>query len=88
MNQFQINCPHCDRLLDVGEATTESQRAVGLVYLSTKCRDCNAVFDSAGIGEENAVEQMNAKLRSRIGTSAEQWRIRPVSTVRKGPMRR
>jgi len=85
---YQVECPFCGRTLTVVETTNREQAHVGLVYVSTKCTDCNARIDGAGVGENAARVAMNDKLRKRIGTRPEQWNIRPSGrTRRRGPRR-
>ncbi len=74
---YFVDCPHCGRRLEVRETTTEVQCEAGLVYLGTKCVDCDTRIDAAGVGAEAARADMARVLTRRIGTSPIQWRIVP-----------
>ena len=88
MIQYDVECPFCGRSITISETTTAQQRSAGLVYLTTKCAPCDSRIDAAGVGENGARVVLAERLRERIGTRPERWRIQPSGrTRRRGRMR-
>lgn len=84
MERFNRQCPFCGGRIEVFDVTEPERRAVSLIYLRTRCVPCDARIEAAGIGEDDAVEQMDAAIRKRVHTRPEQWRIQPRGTARRG----
>jgi len=82
MNEHR-QCPFCARLLEVYDTTEPKARAVGLVYLQMRCPSCNVRIEGAGVGMKEALEQFDASREKRIGTTPDQWRIKPGRTRRR-----
>lgn len=86
--RLQWECPFCSGPIQVYETTTPPQDEAGLVYLGSKCVPCNARFDAAGIGAEDAVKDFDERMRRRRGTRPEDWRIKPREERKRGRGRR
>lgn len=77
------SCPFCGMDISVYPTTTEEQARAGLIYLAARCVPCNARFDSAGVGQEAALRDMDIRLERKRGTSRDAWRIRVGTTRRR-----
>lgn len=58
------------------ETTTEPQEAAGLVYLGARCLPCGTRFDAAGIGQFDALKDLDERFARRVGKRPEEFRIR------------
>jgi len=84
MERFNRQCPFCGAGIEVFDTTEPERRAVGLIYLRARCIPCNARIEAAGIGEEDAVRQMDKVIAKRVGTHPDQWKIVPRGSARRG----
>lgn len=75
MTSLRLECPFCLGEITAQPFTTERERAAGLVYLLAKCIPCDSRFESVGLGDEAAAEDMARILRKRVGTLPEYWRL-------------
>ncbi|MEN6368554.1 MAG: hypothetical protein ABFD77_02515 [Thermotogota bacterium] len=75
MERFNRQCPFCGGRIEVFDVTEPERRAVGLVYLRTRCVPCDARIEAAGIGEEDATRNLDKNISMRVGTEPGQWRI-------------
>ena len=71
------DCPFCRNRILIYETTNQEQRKAGLVYLKTKCSKCNAIIEAAGIGEVDAINEMEENIKKRVGTFPGRWLIKP-----------
>ena len=83
MIAYDVRCPFCGKRIVVRETTNRQQQEAGLVYLATRCVDCDARIDAAGIGESGAKVAMDARIRERINTRPERWKIKPRGRTRR-----
>lgn len=72
----QRECPFCNREITIRETTTAQQEEAGLVYLAARCVPCEARIDAAGIGQVDALKDMDDRISRRIGTRPESYRIK------------
>jgi len=77
---MNVNCPHCGNSIQIDDVTTDEQRDVGLIYLSTKCGWCSTRIDAAGVGLDEAKRDMWNKIKERKGASPERWKIKTRKT--------
>lgn len=83
---YSIDCAFCGTELHATETTYPEAKSRGLVYLRVRCVPCNAVVESAGIGMENSILDMEDKIKERRGTTPDSWRIkvRPERNRKRG----
>lgn len=72
------SCPFCNKEIGVERHSTPKEARVGIMYLIAKCLECNIQIDGAGVGELNALNELDLKIKNRIGTDPGQWKIRPT----------
>jgi len=78
MQTLNRQCPFCGSEVVITETTEDQARRVGLVYLLAKCVPCDARIEAAGVGERDALEQMERMFAKRIGTTPTDWLIVPA----------
>lgn len=84
MQAMTRNCPFCKSEMRVVETTGDKQEEVGLVYLKVKCHRCMSIIEGTGHGNEDAIKNLDKKIKKRIGTNPKMWAI----NVKRGYRRR
>ena len=81
-----MECPFCDRPMEVHETTPRRAAAAGLVYLEARCQGegCRVRIDAAGIDQKDADKGLALLVYRRQGTTPERWTTRPRPERRKG----
>lgn len=73
------SCPFCGGDLGYSDVTGAIEKKAGLYYVRAKCQRCGEAVDAAGVGKKGAWQDLKKKIRARVGSNPQDWRLRSGS---------